>query len=137
VAVGFPFRALYRAEATAKLIYGESSPAPAVVLRCQIQTDESAGLAMPSVLASVSPHLDRLPVLPIWLGLFANTLFFALLYLLLTTLPAVRRRRRRQQGRCQRCGYLLKGAHSCPECGNRLTRRCSCQRPLGRRLEVL
>ncbi len=63
----------------------------------------------------------EIPLRPIWLGLAANTVFYAAM-----TFPVLvvwrwrRTRRRRKKGRCVACGYQL-DAHAqegvCPECG--------------------
>jgi hypothetical protein len=75
------------------------------------------------VLARGRQHLgvrDFLPHYPIWRGLIANTLFFAVpWYLLLISVPFVRRRWRLCRGQCPSCRYDLRGdlAAGCPECG--------------------
>ena len=64
-----------------------------------------------------------LPLLPLWRGLIANTLFYALLvWLLRRGFVFVRGWRRRRKGRCGwrgGCGYDLSGSvgEVCPECG--------------------
>jgi hypothetical protein len=65
-----------------------------------------------------------LPYLPIWPGLLADTLFYALLFAALHQLTAyARRARRRRRNRCAACGYDLQGlnAPTCPECGRALS----------------
>lgn len=59
------------------------------------------------------------PYIPLALGVFANTLFYATLALaLLTTLRWWRTRRRCKRGQCLACGYELgDGVGVCPECG--------------------
>lgn len=59
------------------------------------------------------------PYMPLPLGDFANTLFYATLTLaLLTALRWWRTRRRRKRGQCLACGYELgDGVGVCPECG--------------------
>ncbi|MEQ9096520.1 MAG: hypothetical protein RIE32_09680 [Phycisphaerales bacterium] len=70
-------------------------------------------------LITVRGQFVRLPLRPIWLGLGANALFFALLVLVLTCLLRARRiRRRAGRGLCLACGYELgEGVDACPECG--------------------
>ena len=60
-----------------------------------------------------------LPLTPLWPGLLADTLFYALLFASLHQLTAWgRRARRRGRGRCAACGYDLTGIDGvCPECG--------------------
>jgi len=64
-----------------------------------------------------------LPLLPLWRGLLANVLFYALVVLVLRRgFVLLRGRRRRRRGRCWAgggCGYDLTGldAATCPECG--------------------
>lgn len=58
------------------------------------------------------------PTKPIFSGLVANTVFFAIVWwLLLAAGFALRRRHRRLRGRCVACGYTLAGLSICPECG--------------------
>lgn len=62
-----------------------------------------------------------IPLRPVWPGLIADTLFYALLFAGLHRLSAWgRRTRRRRRGRCAACGYDLFGLNSptCPECGH-------------------
>jgi len=57
---------------------------------------------------------------PVWFGMIANTLFYALLTLMLIfTISALRARHRRTRGLCLACGYDLRGTPGpvCPECG--------------------
>lgn len=59
------------------------------------------------------------PTGPIWLGLAANTVVYALPILVLWAGPGlVRGAIRRRRGRCERCGYELAGLDRCPECGD-------------------
>ena len=66
-----------------------------------------------------------LPVRPIFLGFFINTLFFAVVLWLPLRGPLVLRRHiRLKRGRCPKCGYDLRGqppdvgaGGGCPECG--------------------
>ncbi|MCZ6836824.1 MAG: zinc ribbon domain-containing protein [Planctomycetota bacterium] len=66
------------------------------------------------------PRVRMIPTKPIWMGFFGNTAVWAILlgmtwFLGKTSLHLVRRRK----GRCQKCGYDLRGAehNRCPECG--------------------
>ncbi len=60
----------------------------------------------------------RIPLLPIWPGLAANTAIFASLWAIPTlTIPAIRRHRRARAGRCHACGYDITTLPRCPECG--------------------
>ncbi len=62
-----------------------------------------------------------LPLGPIWLGLLANTLFYAYLIALpVLSIRAARVVRRRRRGACESCGYSRAGLDAstpCPECG--------------------
>jgi hypothetical protein len=64
----------------------------------------------------------RVPTLPIWPGLVANTLLFSTGWWLLLSAPVwLRRGRRKARGRCIACGYDRAGlapAANCPECGS-------------------
>lgn len=63
----------------------------------------------------------RIPLLPVWPGFLLNTLTYAGLAAFLWWVPgAARRTLRRRRGRCQRCGYDLRGSAdgACPECGS-------------------
>jgi len=75
-----------------------------------------------------------LPLLPLWRGLVANVLFYALVVLVLRRgFVLLRGRRRRRRGRCWAgggCGYDLTGLHAatCPECGRQVAPTKSPQR---------
>ncbi len=62
-----------------------------------------------------------LPLRPRWSGLLVNSLFYAALVgALVFGIPVARRLMRRRAGRCERCGYDLRGTPrgmACPECG--------------------
>ncbi len=61
-----------------------------------------------------------LPLLPMWTGFAANTVFYAVVLWLLIPGPFVLRRViRHRRGRCVACGYDLGHAEhdTCPECG--------------------
>jgi len=66
----------------------------------------------------------KLPLKPIWLGFFINTLshaaiWFGLFFGFVSAKRFIRARRDRRRGRCPRCGYDLRGqmGGGCPECG--------------------
>jgi hypothetical protein len=67
--------------------------------------------------------LRVLPLRPIWSGLLANTLCWALAWILAWRLTSTAiGRLRRKKGHCPRCAYDLTGARErCPECGWQLT----------------
>jgi len=80
---------------------------------------ELAPFSLPAGLA-LSRAWRALPYRPIWTGAVLNTLLFASVVWLILFLPGVvRRMERRRLGRCEVCGYDLRGAgHGvCPECG--------------------
>ncbi|MCC6320377.1 MAG: hypothetical protein IT438_02950 [Phycisphaerales bacterium] len=60
-----------------------------------------------------------LPCRPIWSGLLVNSTLMAMLWFAPLSIPALRRILRRRAGRCQCCGYDLRGLSQplCPECG--------------------
>lgn len=63
-----------------------------------------------------------LPLRPIWTGFAIDTLLYAGLAFGLFICPGMLKHAvRRRRGRCQRCGYDLRGSSQsavCPECGN-------------------
>jgi hypothetical protein len=62
----------------------------------------------------------RLPYLPVWPAVIANTAVFGgSWFALFTGVAALRSLRRRMAGQCSRCGYDLKRVvgKTCPECG--------------------
>ena len=64
--------------------------------------------------------LRLMPLRPLWLGLAADTAFYAALLLLVIPGPRFARQWvRRRRGRCESCGYDLRGDYSdgCSECG--------------------
>jgi hypothetical protein len=59
-----------------------------------------------------------LPAFPLWPGFALDTAFYGAIVFTLWSAPAVIRRRvRGARGHCSACGYDLKGAPTCPECG--------------------
>ncbi len=65
-------------------------------------------------------RVQFLPLNPIWLGFAINTVFYASILWLLTLVPfSARQMIRRKRGRCNKCGYDLRGDFTigCPECG--------------------
>lgn len=74
--------------------------------------------------AAIGPDaatVRALPARPIWPGLLADTLFYAVLFAGLHQLVGWgKRARRRGRGRCAACGYDITGIaddEPCPECG--------------------
>ena len=66
----------------------------------------------------------RLPTQPLWIGLLANSVFFAgALYLLMRLPGIIRRYARRAIGRCPACGELICSADGrfCDGCGHCIT----------------
>lgn len=78
-------------------------------------------------LAGTNDHLIRfrwrgrevlLPTGVAWGGFLANTASLAVpLFAAVYASAALRRRHRRRRGACLRCGYLVRDALRCPECG--------------------
>lgn len=72
-------------------------------------------------------HLT-VPHRALWLGIFANILFWTTFSWALVAFPvAVRRRRREKYGKCLKCGYAMdvhavKRPDTCPECGTSFRR---------------
>ncbi len=65
-----------------------------------------------------------LPLLPIWPGFAANTLFYAALLWLLICAPfALRRILRLRRGLCPKCAYPIGESAVCTECGKPLPSR--------------
>jgi hypothetical protein len=61
-----------------------------------------------------------LPLRPIWRGLFIDAVCYGgMIWLFMLGVSSMRRRHRRRVGRCERCGYELRGLlePGCPECG--------------------
>ncbi len=83
----------------------------------------SSGLPLTGPASGIRASVADLPIEPIWLGLAADTVVYALAGLLaLVSMRApwsIMRARRRRRRRCLKCNYDLRGAgHArCPECG--------------------
>lgn len=83
-----------------------------------------AGLKPPRVFLSDAASARTLPISPIWIGLFANTAFYAsLIWLTVLGFGLARRAYRTRRGLCAECGYELAGLTKCPECGTELPAR--------------
>lgn len=66
------------------------------------------------------PPLAFLPIKPLWPGLLANAMVYAMvLWLGMLALNAQRRRRRLHKGLCPACGYPRSTSPVCSECGER------------------
>lgn len=114
VSVGWPMRCMESVE----FVFGSFSREPARFCF------EVNGLTPPAR----SEEVGRVsPTRPYWLGLVANTLFYAYLIALpLLSIRAVRVVRRRRRGACESCGYSRAGidaSAACPECGAAFTAR--------------
>jgi hypothetical protein len=115
---GWPWRALWCWDTSDITVYppAESAPTgfefgnPRLV----------GGMSLSPWTADPWPAWRALPLRPMWLGLSANTMLFALLWALVILLTmAARRARRLKRGLCPRCAYDLRGQRElhCPECG--------------------
>ena len=70
-----------------------------------------------------------IPTRPIWPGLIANTIFYAVILWLLICGPfSLRRLIRMKRGQCLKCGYLIGEAALCSECGEALPARLASRR---------
>ena len=87
------------------------------------------GIAVPVSAAKLDSYEGKhiLPLNPIWPGLLADTVIFALMWAMVIALPPTLyhmyiRRRRRRRGQCETCGYSLANlpGPACPECGEPL-----------------
>jgi len=109
---GFPFRAL----AYACHSVGGGGRPPGTIWR------DDWGIRLPGRTAQgCHPSIGGcLPLRPLWPGLIAGSVFYALILFPIVRAPSVLRRLiRRKRGRCPKCGYDLRGQHDagCPECG--------------------
>jgi hypothetical protein len=78
------------------------------------------GISLPPWTGAPWQMWRALPLRPIWLGLIANMIVFALLWaLMILTADRIRQARRLKRGLCPRCAYDLRGQRElhCPECG--------------------
>jgi hypothetical protein len=78
-------------------------------------------IPMPFAAASL-----RMPTLPLWPGLVADTLFYAAILLGIVRGPRlVRRWMWGRTGKCTKCGYDTRGltSNTCPECGSNVPPR--------------
>ncbi|MBX3324154.1 MAG: hypothetical protein KF757_14335 [Phycisphaeraceae bacterium] len=103
---------------------------PMLAMHCRWENNNPGeqfigGVPLPEVLALPS-HITgtgqnpAIPYLPIWRGLFINTLFFAIAWFLLMIMFAgFRQRRRMLRGQCPHCAHDLRGrlGDGCAECG--------------------
>jgi hypothetical protein len=69
------------------------------------------------------PYPITLPFRPLWLGLFVDTVFYAVVVLMIGAFASRWRKTRAARhlaaGTCPRCGYLIRTVASrCPECGH-------------------
>ncbi len=76
------------------------------------------GLDRPNWIPSWMPFY-RIPIAPIWTGLFLNILFWsAAWYFPGVIWRTVRTHRRKRRGLCLACGYAAEDLDRCPECGS-------------------
>ena len=101
----------------------QASGWPLLSMRCQSTHSETAwSVSRGITLSAFGGWREALPLVPIWPGLLADTVFYAALFAALhqpTTLA--RRSIRRKRGHCPACNYDLQGLDSptCPECGRK------------------
>jgi hypothetical protein len=71
--------------------------------------------------SKTGPSPALLPYLPIWPGFLANTVIFTLVLGLITrSASGAARRFRARAGKCPSCGYCVRAASRCSECGRSL-----------------
>ena len=107
---GWPLPAL------SALIIGTLDPSAATPLVCQHGILFDLPQGQQANLATV----HALPLRPIWVGLIADSVFFAgSWWVALAALGLVKKRLATRAGRCPRCRYDLQGEldRGCPECG--------------------
>ncbi len=95
--------------------HGSTGPAPQ-------QHWFSGGIELDGWVADLgsSTGVNYLPLMPVWWGLAADSVFFATVMLLSSRgLSALAAKRRRRAGLCLRCRYPLLGRSPCPECGHK------------------
>ena len=92
-----------------------------------LQIEWRYSLTLPEPLTIIRREEARyrpLPYRPLWLGLAANTVFYAAVIWLLISGPFVLRRIIRvKRGRCVKCGYPVSESAVCSECGKALPGR--------------
>ncbi len=78
-----------------------------------------AAFPLPSWVPTRQNHLPSVPIAPLWKGLTINIAWWSLLAGgTMLGGAALRRGLRRRAGRCERCGYSVRGIGTrCPECG--------------------
>lgn len=112
---GWPFRALYWDD----LSTGTSVAIPAV-WDYHLKMYERAGIDRGIGVSYISPG-RRLPIAPIWTGLFFNILFWSVAWYVPFMLRRIairfRAKRRVRLGLCADCGYTIDEFSMCPECG--------------------
>jgi hypothetical protein len=119
---GWPFRSVYH-DTVATAAMSTTGPAPDRQLQDEFfatikpATGLRAGLKAPDWWPR-APGVHRLPFVPIWPGLLANTAIFAAAWFtpgFVWRTARTRRRQRRHQ--CVTCGYDKASLTVCPECG--------------------
>lgn len=110
---GFPWRAMYWDD----LSTGSSIHIPAVSAYHQKMYDR-AGASRGISVSFISPG-RRLPIVPIWPGLFLDMLFWSLLWFIPGIIwQSIRIAKRKRRGHCLACGYAIEDFEVCPECGS-------------------
>ena len=101
---------------------------PFLSFRCiwmmDVGTDEykiRGGLRLADTLQLANPGQVRgIPLIPIWIGLLADSVVFGfIIFLANSGMKRWRRSRRQRKGLCLQCGYDQRGDNTvgCPECG--------------------
>lgn len=107
---GWPYRSMARYEA--------ASRRPQQISDVDVGLWKS-GVGLSNWMSNAYRHNEkRLPILPLWPGFLANTLFYASVpWLLMFGVATLIRRRRIRRGLCIQCAYPISGLSVCPECG--------------------